>query len=121
MWILFLLLFCSVANADVYILTDSNNSVIGLSEQNDMVVPSGYKISVVKGNIDNLPINGDPTLYNFDKGYFTLDKVKVQTQQSKQQSDIATQTAKSNMKNSAINKLKNLGLTDDEITSLLLR
>ena len=72
MWILFLLLMCGIAKADVYVVTDSSNKVIGLSEQNDEVVPSGGTKTKLNGTISNLPISGDPTLYNFSNG--TLDK-----------------------------------------------
>lgn len=117
--IIFLLLMCNIANADVYILTDSNNAVKGFSEQNDMVIPNGYKINILKGlTISNLPINGNPTLYNFSNGSFTLNTTAVQAQQAAQQADIASQTAKSQAKDSAISKLKALGLSDDEIKAI---
>ncbi len=118
---IFLILFFmlgGLATADVYVLTDANNSVVGLSEQNDMVVPAGSKVNKVSGNISNLPINGDVTMYNFNKGSFSLDKGKVQKQQKQQQDDISAQTAKAAIKVSAIGKLKALGLTEDEIGAL---
>ncbi len=115
MWILFLILFCGVANADVYILTDQNNSVVGLSEQNDIVKPDGYKISKIKGDIANLPISGEPNLYIFDKGQFTLNATAVQKKQKDQTDAIKKQSDMDKVKTSVIGKLKALGLTDDEV------
>ena len=126
--LLALISYLPVANADVYILTDSNNSVKGLSEQNDMVVPSGDKVTILKGQtIANLPISGDPTLYNFNNGSFTLNTAKVQAQQAAQTAAIAQQTAIANAKASAIAKLTDAiskvatqdVLTQQELDSLL--
>ncbi len=116
-----------LAQADVYVMTDSSNAVVGLSEQNDMVVPSGYKISTIKGSISNLPINGDPTIYNFNKGSFTINATKVQAKQTADQAAVATQTAADNAKASAIAKLTDAltkvepkdVLTSDELKALL--
>lgn len=106
MWFLFLILMCSIANADVYVLTDSTTAVKGLSEQNDMVIPSGYKISILKGQtISNLPISGDSSLYNFNNGSFSLNTSAVQAQQAAQRLSIANQTATQNAQLSAIQKL----------------
>lgn len=118
MWILFLLLMTGIASADVYVLTDSTMAVKGLSEQNDIVVPSGYKITVIKGNISNLPITGDSSMYNFIGGAFTLNTAKIQSKNKLEQDNILAEQTKENNKSSAITKLKTLGLTDDEIKAI---
>ncbi len=119
MWLLFLLLFCGVANADVYVVTNPQNGVYSLSDVNDAVIPSGYKLTVLKGqNIANLPISGNPQLYNFSNGAFTLNATAVQAQQAVEAQAIATQTASDNAKASAIAKFKALGLTDSEIEAI---
>lgn len=127
MWILFFILMTGLANADVYVMTDSNNAVVGLSEQNDMVVPVGNKVSTVKGNISNLAINGDATMYDFNKGSFSINIAKVQAKQAADVQAVATQTASDSAKASAIAKLTDAiskvepkdVLTDEEIQALL--
>lgn len=127
MWILFLLLMTGIASANVYVLTDSNNAVVGLSEQNDIVAPKGDTITEIKGKIPDLPISGDPTLYNFNGNTFTLNTTKVQAQQASQQSAIASQTSQEQAKASAIAKLTDAiskvnpadVLTSDELKSLV--
>lgn len=123
--ILFLLLMITAARADVYVMTNSDNSVIGLSEQNDMVVPNGNKVSKINGTIANLPISGDPTLYNFSNGGFTLNSAKVSAQKAAQQEAIAKQQAIVEAKASAIEKIQAAleatsqdSLTTDEIKAL---
>ena len=108
--ILFLLLMCSIfnvtANADVYVITASDNSVYSVSNQNDAIIPNGYTLTVLKGQtLSNLPISGNPQLYNFSKGAFTLNTTAVQNQQATQAAAIAAQTALVNAKASAIAKL----------------
>ncbi len=99
------ILISNIANADVYVLTN-NNSVVGLSEQNDMVVPNGYRVTILKNQtISNLPISGNPQLYNFSNGTFTLNATVVQAQQAAAAQTIAEQTATANAKASGIAKL----------------
>lgn len=92
--ILFLLLLCGIANADVYVLTDSSNNVLGLSEQNDMVAPSGDTINKIANvKISGLPITGDPKMYTFSNGTFTINSAKIAAQQAAVAAQVATQTA----------------------------
>jgi len=128
MWIIFLLLLTGIAQADVYVITDSNGSVYDISNQPDAVVPKGYTLTVMKGqNIQNLPITNSPQLYNFSNGSFTLNKSKVQAQQAIQAESIAQDTAREQAKASALAKLADaIGkvatqdlLTDQEINAVL--
>lgn len=106
MWFLFLLLLTGLAQADVYVVTNQSNGVYSLSEQNDCVVPSGYRTTILRGQtISNLPISGSPQLYNFSNGAFTLNATAVTAQQAAQTADIAAQTAAANARASAIAKL----------------
>lgn len=119
MWLLILLLLTGIANADVYVLTDTNNNVIGLSDQNDMVIPKGDKVIILKNQIiNNLPITGDPTMYTLNGNSFVLNTDKVKSKQAADAQAIADQTARDNAKASAIAKLKAVGLTDDEIKAI---
>lgn len=127
-FLIFLLLFCGTANADVYVVTNKQNAVYSLSNQNDAVFPPGYTVTILKGQtIANLPITGDPTLYNFNNGAFTLNATAVQTQQASQAAAIAAQTAQNNAKASAIAKLTDAlskvatqdVLTEQELNALL--
>lgn len=99
-------LLVNIANADVYVVTNPQNGVYSLSEQNDCVTPKGYTTTIIKGQtISNLPITGSPQLYNFSNGAFVLNSTAVQAQQAQQTAVIASQTAQEQAKASAIAKL----------------
>lgn len=126
--ILALFLLGTIAQADVYVVTNQQGNVYSISPQNDAVIPSGYILTVMKGqNIQNLPITGNPQLYNFSNGGFTLNVTAVQASQASQQAVIAQQTAATNAKASAIAKLTDAiskvatqdVLTQSELDSLL--
>lgn len=103
---LFLIALIGLARADVYVITDQNKSVYSISDQNDAVLPKGYTLTVMKGqNINNLPISGNPQLYNFNNGSFTLNSTAVQVEQTVQTQTIAAQTAAAQAKANAIAKL----------------
>lgn len=97
---------CGIANADVYVVTNSSNNVYAISNQPDIVVPSGDTQTVLKGQtISNLPISGSPQLYNFSNGGFTLNSAAVQSQQAAQAAAIAAQTAQTQTATSALSKI----------------
>lgn len=117
-----------VARADVYVVTNPQGLVYSLSDQNDAVIPSGYKLTVMKGqNISNLPITGNPQLYNFNNGAFTINTAAVTAQQNAQTQAIAAQQARDAAKASALEKLTdaitkvdvNDVLTNSEMQALL--
>lgn len=118
MWILFLLLMTGIAQAKVYVITAPDSSVYSVSEQDDAVIPKGYSKNIINGNISNLPISGEPSLYNFNKGAFTLNSGKVQARIIEQQKQIMLEADHQDKKGSAIVKLRGLGLTDDEIKAI---
>lgn len=119
--LLFLLLMCSIVKADVYVLTDSNKAVVGLSEQNDMPVPQGYEKSVIPNKkISDLPISmGEEKLYDFVGNKFKLNNKKVQDKNKAEADAVLAVQKMNNDHQSAINKLKGLGLTDAEIEALI--
>lgn len=126
--ILFIFFFNITCYADVYVITDSKNQVYSISNQNDAIIPNGYVLTIMKGqNMSNLPIIGNPQLYNFLNGNFVLNTSAVQAQQTAQATAIAQQTALQNAQASAIAKLTDAiskvatqdVLTDYEMKSLL--
>ena len=128
MWILFLLLMTGLAQADVYVTTNSSGNVYDVSNQADAVVPSGYTRTDVKNlTMATLPIVPPYQNYNYINGGFTLNTTAVQAQQAAQTAAIAQQTATANAKASAIAKLTDAiskvatqdVLTQQELDSLL--
>jgi Na+-transporting NADH:ubiquinone oxidoreductase subunit NqrC len=121
MWVLFLLLMCSPVLADVYVLTDSNKSVVGLSEQDDMVSPPGHTIKIIPNKqIKDLTVSiGEEKLYDFNGSKFTLNSKKVQDKNKSESDALLAEQKKSSDKQSAISKLKILGLTDSEVEAIL--
>lgn len=131
MWLLilfFLICVAQIAHADVYVVINPAGNVYSISNQNDAVIPSGYKLTVMKGkNIQDLPISGAPQLYNFSNGAFTLNKSALSAQQAQQASAQATEDARTQAKLSAIQKLTDAitkvnpsdVLTNDELQAIL--
>lgn len=117
----FLVLTVNIAQADVYVLTAPDKSVQGLSEQDDMVVPDSYTKSVIKNkNISDLPINlGEEKMYDFDGSKFKLNSIKVEEKNRIERQSILDNKKRSEDRVSAINKLKGLGLTDDEAVLII--
>lgn len=118
--LLFLLLICSMARADVYVLTAPDKSVVGLSEQNDIAPQPGYKIDVIKNKkISDLTVTmGEEKMYDFDGSKFKINAKKVQDKNKEDSDAVLAEQKRWNDKASAIGKLKALGLTSDEIESL---
>lgn len=116
------------SRADVYVITDPNNNIYSLSEQNDAQMPKGYTRTVLRNQkISNLPITGDGSLYTFKGGAFTVNATAVQAQQTAQAQSLAAQQAAAAAKASAIAKLTDAiskvntadVLTNQELNSLL--
>ena len=121
MWILFLILMCGQAVADVYVVTAPDKSVASLSALDDAVVPAGYEKTVLKNkSIADLPFSmGEEKMYDFNNGAFKLNAKKVQDKNKAENDAILDAEKYNNNKVSAINKLKGLGLTDDELKTIL--
>jgi hypothetical protein len=119
--ILFILLLCTPAFADVYVITAPDKTVVSLSEQDDAVMPEGYSKDIIKNKmIVDLPIDGDVTLYKFNGNKFSIDGVKV-TKKRKNEEDAAVAIEKRKAdRASGIEKLKTVaGLTDAEVSELI--
>lgn len=120
MWILFLIFMCSIAQADVYVITAPDKSVYSLSEQDDAVLPDGYIKNIVPNkHISDLVVSmGEEKLYDFDKGTFILNSKKVQDKNKVEQDVILASGKITDDRQSGLSKLKGLGLTDDELKAL---
>lgn len=121
MWILFLILLCGPAVADVYVLTAPDKSVVGLSEQNDIVIPSGHAVTVIKNKqISDLPVSmGEEKLYDFNGTKFTLNQNRVKDKNKADSDAVAKSQKRDSDRQSAVDKLKGLGLTDSEISAII--
>lgn len=118
--ILFLILMCGIARADVFVVTAPDASVVSLSEQDDAVVPAGFKKDVIKNKqIKDLTVSmGEERLYDFNGGKFILNAQKVKDK-NKAESDAILKNQKSSTdRQSGLAKLKVLGLTDNELAAL---
>ena len=121
MWILILILLCGTAQANVYVLTNDDKSVIGLSEQNDIFVPSGHSLEIIENKkISDLPVTmGEEQLYDFKGNKFTLNNKRVNARKKLENDAIVEINKNEENKLSAIKKLKDLGLTDNEIKAII--
>lgn len=105
--------------ADVYVVTAQDKSIYSISERDDAVVPAGYSKDVIVGkSISGLAIEEDVSLYTYSNKKFSLNAQKVSKKNSDLQAEILLKEQKDSAKVSAVNKLKALGLTDDEIQSI---
>lgn len=110
----------TVASADVFVVTAPDKSVYSLSESDDAVVPNGYTKQVITNkSIEMLALGDDTTIYNFNGKKFILDDAKVAKKNSQMQSAAIERENTKKVKESAIGKLKALGLSDEEITALI--
>jgi hypothetical protein len=115
--IIFVLLV-SIARADVYVVTRPDKSVYSLSELDDAVVPSGCSKDIIVGKgIADLGLS-DITLYTYSNKNFTLDSKKVADKNKKAQEDAIAYEEMLAARQSGIDKLKALGLSDSEINAL---
>ena len=117
--LIFLMLFTTSAMADVYVVTAPDKSVYSLSEYNDAVVPKGYKVDIIKNaKIDTLGLVKSEKFYDFNGGKFTINNTKVQAEAKQIQDAEAQRIADEQARQSAIAKLKGLGLNDNEIDAI---
>jgi len=115
-----LMLIPTVAMADVYVITTPTHSVYSLSEANDAVLPQGYTKDIIKGrSIASFALNPMTSLYDYTNGSFTLNQDRVAEKNASDQAAVQAKADEVAAKASAMAKLKALGLTDQEIGSLV--
>ena len=112
------LLISGLVYADVWVVTAPDKSVYSISSQNDAVVPAGYTVEVLKGSIEDLALTRPVDEYQFTGKKFKVDAAKVKAKEDKQLEADTKINEKKAKRKSAIDKLKALGLLDDEITAL---
>ena len=116
--LIILVLAVAIARADVYVVTAPDKSVYSISELPDAVVPPGYTVDIIKDKgISDLTI-GDVKLYKYNAKKFTLDSAKVAAKNKAENDAALAYEAELSTRQSAINKLKALGLTDAEVSAL---
>lgn len=104
--------------ADVWVV-HKDGVVYSLSEMNDAVVPSGYKVEILKGGIEDLALSRPLDEYKFNGKKFTVDASKIKAKEDAQLALEQAKTLKVQKKQSAINKLKAVGLDESEISALI--
>ena len=113
------LFFSEASYADVYVVTAPDKSVYSVSEQNDAVIPQGYSVKRINGSIAQLGLVRDPSFYKFEGNRFNADVQKIKAVDDAiiaSQRELEAQKA---LRQSAINKLKSIGLSEEEISSLI--
>lgn len=78
MFLLFLLLLCGNALADVYVVSNlDTKEVYSISDTNDAVVPKGFKVDTIKGVASEYLSAAQASDYKFTGKKLTLDVQKV--------------------------------------------
>lgn len=103
--------------ADVYVM-HKGEEIIGLSEQKDMVLQPGAEITVIKGTLSDVSLSRPLDEYKFQSKKFKVDATKVKAKEDAQLAEDQKKANKAVKKQSAIDKLKALGLTEDEINAI---
>jgi hypothetical protein len=119
--IILLAICLSLANvcfADVWVVY-KDGEVYSMSEQNDAVVPQGYTVDILKGSISDLSLTRPMDEYKFIGKKFKVDSAKVKEKEDKQLDQEKKIELRKAKKQSAIDKLKALNFTDDEIDALI--
>lgn len=118
--ILFLIFFCGIARADVYVVTAPDKSVYSISEAPDAVAPDGYKTDILRGqSIKDLPLAEDQKMYNFNGKKFVLDAKKV-TDRSKAEKDAILEAERhGGLRKSALTKIQDVcKITEEEMKAI---
>lgn len=112
-------LFVSIglSHADVYIM-HKGDQPIGFSEQNDMVLEPGAEITILKGTLADLSLSRPLDEYKFTGKKFKVDAQAVKAKEDKQLEQEQKIEAKKAKKKAAKDKLKAVGLTEDELSAL---
>jgi hypothetical protein len=107
-----------LSRAEVYIM-HKGEKPIGFSEQNDMVLEPGAEITILKGTLADLSLSRPLEDYKFTGKKFKVDSKVVKAKEDKQLELDQKKANKAAKKQSAIDKLKVLGLTDQEVDALI--
>lgn len=106
--------------ADVFVITDKSGAIYTVGEKDDTIVPDGYTKVVLKGKMaDVVPSSRPIDEYSFDGKNFKVNAKAIKAKEDKQlerEQEIEARKAK---KKSAEDKLKALGLTEDEVQALI--
>lgn len=106
-----------LSHADVYIM-HKGETPIGFSEQNDMVLEPGAEITVLKGTLADLSLSRPLDEYKFTGKKLKVNADAVKAKEDKQLEQEQKINAKKAKKQSAKDKLKALGLDEDDLQAL---
>lgn len=110
-------LFCSVAKADIFVV-HKNGKVLSLSNQNDAVIPDGYKLDVIPGDANNPGLTRPLDEYTFDGKNFKPDTKAIKDKEDAYIQKEQEKADKEAKRLEAFDKLKALGLTDKDLNVL---
>ena len=112
------LLFPFMAHSEVIIITDKEGVIYSVSENDDTIIPAEYKKTVIKGKMaEVVPDSRSLDEYSFDGKKFKVDAKSVKAKEDKQLEQEQKIEERKAKKQSAVNKLKVLGLTEEEIAA----
>lgn len=107
-----------LSHADVYIM-HKGDQPIGFSEQDDMVLQPGAEITILKGTLADLSLSRPLDEYKFTGKKFKVDAQAVKAKEDKLLDQEQKINAKKAKKQSAKDKLKALGLDEQEVEELV--
>jgi hypothetical protein len=103
--------------ADVYIM-HKGETPIGFSEQNDMVLQPGCEITILKGTLADLSLSRPLDEYKFTGKKFKVDAQKIKAKEDAVLDSENKAIEKKAKRKSAKDKLKALGLDEQEIDAI---
>jgi len=115
--LLLVLCITTPAMADVYIM-HKGETPIGFSEQNDMVLQPGCEITILKGTLADLSLSRPLDEYKFTGKKFKVDAQKIKAKEDAVLDSENKAIEKKAKRKSAKDKLKALGLDEQEIDAI---
>jgi len=109
----------SLSYADIYVIyNNETGEVYTISEKDDTVIPEGYSKEVLQGGFSNYDFQYNPTYYKFKSKKFIVNTKKISDEEKIKQEMIEKENKKKQDKIKAKEKLKGLGLNEDEINAI---
>ena len=118
--VLFILSFSVICSAEVYLVVnkDTNKILYFGKDPKEVVMDNSMEVKVLAGGKEDYQLQYPISYYTFKANKFSVDQQKIDTETQLEQASVSVKQKKQSDKVKAIEKLKALGLTEDEINSL---
>lgn len=118
--LLFLFLFCSVAQADVYVVYDkTTKEIVTMSEKDDTVIQDGQVMEVIPGRLADIELRDAAQNYKFVNKKFIENVQKISSSESAKEAEAKRNAEEelifTEMRRQAYEKLKSDGVSFEQV------